>query len=275
MNYIKLIFILSLFIFSCSAENKSEPADADLSEAEIKVESNLIQPNKNEQDSLIIWVSNDFKKSLSEDISICDCWRETKYHLMYFDTTKLELYLKSNLMHYGHDSDIIFPLRKIGDKFRYDSTLNNWPEKPKEFTLPTTNTLTLLDGDETHTFSRRVFKFEKDTSKNHVSVYSNLRDIFYWLNSEILLKYNVVDTLKSTHDLITIEKLHTLINLNKVSAHCSDDYHFDGITIKENENRYFQLVFGEGEITLYENKGRGRYEKLNLDSLPNQVLKVK
>lgn len=275
MNYVKLIFILSIFIFSCSADNKSELTNADSPKTEIKVESNLIEPNENEQDSLIIWVSNDFEKSLSKDISICDCWRGIKYHLMYYDTTKMVLYLKSNLMHYGHDSDLIFPIRKTGDKFRYDSTLNNWPEKPKEFTLPTKNTLTLLDGDETYTFSKRVFKFEKDTSKNHFSVYSKLRDIFYYLNSEILLKYNVVDTLKSTHDLITIEKLHNLINLNKVSAHCSDDYNLDGITIKENENRYFQVVFGKREITLYENKGRGRYEKLNLDSLPNQVLRVK
>lgn len=275
MNYIKLIFILSIFISSCSGDNNSELADVDSSETEIKVESNLIEPNKNGQDSLVLWISNDFKKSLREDISICDCWRETKYHLMYFDTTKMELYLKSNLMHYGHDSDLIFPLRKTGDKFRYDSTLNNWPEKPKEFTLPTKNTLTLLDGDETHTFSKRVFKYEKNKSKNHFSVYSNLRDMFYWLNSEILLKYNVVDTLKSTHDLITIEKLQNLINLNKVSAHCSDDYNLDGITIKENENRYFQLVFGKGKVTLYENKGRDRYEKLNLDSLPYQVLRVK
>ncbi|NME72358.1 hypothetical protein [Flammeovirga aprica] len=187
----------------------------------------------------------------------------------------MKLYLKSNLMHFGHDSDLIFPLKRTGDTFRYDSTLNNRPEQPKEFTLPTKNTLTLLDGDETHTFSKRVFKYAKDMSKNHLSVYSKLSDIFYWSNSEILLKYNVVDTLKSTHDLISIEKLQNLINLNKVSAHCSDDYNLDGIIIKEKENKYFQLVFGQGEVTLYENKGRNRYEKLNLDSLPNQVLRVK
>jgi len=275
MNYIKLIFILSIFIFSCSADNKSELANAGSLKTEIKVESYLVEPNKNEQDSLIIWVSNDFKKSLSENISICDCWRKTKYHLMYYDTTKMELYLKSNFMHYGHDSDLIFPLKKTGDKFRYDSTLNNWLEKPKEFALPTKNTLTLLDGGETHTFSRRVFKFEKDTAKNHFSLYSNLSNVFYWMNSKILLKYNIVDTLKLTDDLITIEKLHHLIDLNKVLAYCSDDYNLDGIIIKENKNRYFQLVFGKGEVTLYENKGRDRYEKLNLDSLPNQVLRVK
>ncbi len=276
MNFIKYIFIISIFISSCSGNKKSDPDVVGSSETEMTAaESNVIQPDKNKQDSLIIWVSNDFKRLLSEDISICDCWKETKYHLMYFDTTKMELYLKSNLMHYGHDSDLIFPLRKTGNTFRYDSTLNNWTEQPKEFTLPTNNTLTLLDGDKTYTFSKRVFKYAKDRSKNHFSVYSNLKNIFYWLNSGILLKYDVVDTLKSTHDLITIEKLQEFINLNKVSAHCSDDYNLDGITIKENENRYFQLVFGQGEVTLYQNKGRNRYEKLDLDSLPRQVLRVK
>lgn len=277
MKSTKYIFILAILIYSCSTDKNSEKVSSNF-HPKIEVttfENQKVPTNHFVQDSLTVWVNADFENSIHKDISICNCWKEIKYHILHYDTIKLELYLKSNLKHYGHDSELIFPLKRTGNTFRYDSTLNSWPVQAKEFVIPTNETLTLLDGNQSYVFNKRVFKYARDTTKKHFFVYSQLSDIFYNLNSHLLLKYNEVDSIKSTHDLIALEKLKQLINSNKVTAHCSDDYGLDGITINDSTNRYFELVFGQGEVSLYENKGRARYEKLELDSLPKQVLRIK
>lgn len=264
-------FVLSLLMLSCSTKEGSksfEDSTTNLSENEV------ISDSTDLNDSLIIWVNREFENKLKEDISICDCWREIKYHFLYYDTVKMELYLKSNLMHYGHDSELIFPLKRFGNRLKNDTTSQAWPTKNIEFNIPVNDTIRLMDGDEPYTFVKRVFKYEKDTSQKYFFVYSKLSDIHYILNSYILMKYNVVDAAASSHHLIDLPELKQLVLNQKVSAHCSDDYYYDGITIKTDESRYYFLEFEQGMVSLFEFSNRNRYEKLNLDTLPKQVIIV-
>lgn len=226
-----------------------------------------------QEDSLVVWVSQDFETAIQKDISICQCWKNTKYHLLHFDSVNSELYLRSNLMHHGHDSDLIFPLKKAGNYFVYDSTLNDWPVREKRFQIPQGDTLILFDGDQAYGFHQRVLPFNA-AAKKHLSKYAFLRTLFYKLNSQLLLKYEHLDAAKSVDELFTYQELKSLIKSGKVQAHCSDDFHLDGITVTGDTNRYFQLEFSPNQVTFFEHKGRNKGETLNLPELPKQVMTI-
>ena len=88
-----------------------------------------------EKDSSEYWVSTDYLSSLDSVTSICDCWRNNKFHFLRYDTVKMELFLKSNLLHYGHDSEFTLPLIKTKNGFQYDSTVNDWKAPFREITI--------------------------------------------------------------------------------------------------------------------------------------------
>lgn len=176
------IFIFCWYCISCTNNASNEN---NYSLTDLKVESSNSIP----KDSSDYWVSLDYLNSLDSAISICDCWKQNKYHFLSYDTTKMELYLKSNLLHYGHDSEIILPMKKSEFGFKYDSTLNNWPIPNKEFAIPTNDTLKLQDGGKEFLFVRKSYPIsdkQKDILNNS---YSEIRDLFYNTSSQLLMKY--------------------------------------------------------------------------------------
>ena len=93
------------------------------------------------------------------------------------------------------------------------------------------------------------------------------------MNSHILLKYDQIDSSQTSDFLISIDSLRYHILHGGARAHCSDDYNLDGLSIKGDPFRHFELEFKSGSVTLYENKnGRNRYEKVDLDTLPKQTM---
>ena len=263
-----LTLSIIVLVLTCCSTNNSESGK----NLAVKVDSNNVTVTNT--DSVEIWVNTAYLETVKENISICDCWRKNKYHLFYYDTVNMQLYLKSNLIHYGHDSEIILPIFRTDSGFRYDSTLNDWPIEIKEFEIPSNDTLTLLDGNDYHSFIKMYLPIVKDSNSlnNPYFFYSDFRDFFYQLNSNLLLKYTDFDENRSSSLLIDPDTLNKFIRKGKVSGHCSDDYYFDGITIKNDSNRYFQLQFKKRELWMYEHSGRDRYKKLYLDTLPRQIM---
>tara|TARA_B110000211_G_C14017657_1_gene526101 strand:- start:103 stop:885 length:783 start_codon:yes stop_codon:yes gene_type:complete len=255
------ILIFSIFILSCKGAT------------EIKNNSEKTTPST-PQDSTALWVSVDYLNNIDSINSICDCWRKTKYHFLSYDTIKMELFLKSNLMHFGHDSGILLPIKKSDNSFLYDSTLNNWPVSSKQFTIPTNDTLKLLDDEGEILFVKKLYPIrEKDKPNND---YYNIGNRFYETSSHLLLKYNKIDQSKSTAILIEPDSLKQLIRDGFVTAHCSDDYYYDGFMIKTDTYRHFQSQFKDNQLIIFElTQGRNKGEKINLDLLPKQVIIIK
>ncbi len=270
-------FLLVVSLISCSSTQSDNVIDTTISSTSSDNE-NITNPENltdSQLDSIELWVSIDFLNLIEKEISICNCWKQTKYHLLFYDTTKMELYLKSNLMHFGHDSEIILPLLKQGDTLKYDSISNDCSAQSREFKIPSNDTLNLIEGTNNYQFIRKTYTF--DSSENKLSgnqlIYYRIRDLFYQLNSLILLKYTVLDSVSSSSTLITPDGLKELINDGKVTGHCSDDYYYNGITIKNKSTRHFHLVFNKGELILYDEKqGRDKGQELNLDTLKNQIM---
>jgi hypothetical protein len=220
-------------------------------------------------DSSFIWINAGFLNSMNENISICDCWRDNKYQLLYYDTIEMELYLKSNLMYFGHDSEFILPISKTDNRYIYDSTIYESFVERKEFEVYSDDSLILIEGNSSYKFVKKYFPVKAGQKQEF---YSDFSDLFYQYSSYTLLKYQTIDTVRSSYELISPEILRNNILNGLTSGHCSDDGYFDGLTIEGDTNRYFELRFSKEELVLYENYGRNRYEKLDLNSLPKQVM---
>ena len=67
--------------------------------------------------------------------------------------------------------------------------------------------------------------------------------------------------------------LEELILNDKVSVSCSDDFHWNSMTVEGKPNRFFHLEYSGESVILYEIIGeRNKGQKLNLNSLDKQVL---
>lgn len=226
------------------------------------------------EDSIVFWVSTDYEKALNENNSICECWSKSRFNLLYIDSVHSKITVLSNLKHFGHDSEFYISYSLSGNTFLLDSTYYDSRLRLSSFVLNSNDELTLYDDQRPYSFRKIIFKFEKEPNGKWYPE-SELSDYFYEKNSELLLKYNSIDTLQSTHDLISIEELHELIESGKVHLHCSDDFGYDGMTLHVEPYRYFHLEFRGNEVILYDElEGRGRYEKLDYSLLPKQVLRI-
>lgn len=268
MKYLKF-FIVSFFCVSCINNEVMEETTVS------HVETNELDITSTVNDSIAYWTSLEYLKSIDLNISICECWKQNKYLFFSYDTVKMEMFLKSNLMHFGHDSEIILPMKKVGDGFKYDSTSNNWGIKNKEFKIPVNDTLILFDDGKPIFFVKKMYPVRDDQMNKIATDYNDIRSRFYEINSHLLLKYNKIDSVKSKNFLIEPKALKELILNGFVTAHCSDDYYYDGFTIKKDSIRTFQLIFKEKELLIFEHiNGRGRFEKVKLDQIPSQTMTI-
>lgn len=223
-------------------------------------------------DSFQVWVNVDYLKSLESGTSICNCWKQNRYQLAYFDTSKMELFLQSNLMHFGHDSGFTIPIKKTGNRYTPDTTRYNWPVEHKEFEILDADTLVLTEGKITYKFIEKSFPKKTNTKTNSPLTDFDFTMLVYQLNSHAILNYMHLVPERSSSVLIDPDSLKNLIKQGKVNAHCSDDYYFDGMTIDAGNLRYFDLQFNKNELIIYENEGRGRFQKRDLSTLPKQVM---
>lgn len=258
--------IITLLLISCKANSSKDKIDGNTNSTKNKSIA------KKKVDSIDVWINTSYYESIDENISICDFWRENRYQLLYYDKVKMKLYLKSNLMHYGHDSELVLPIKRYKNGYRYDSTLNDWQVEPKEFQKLSKDTLVLLDEKKTYKFVRKTFLSKLDSN---IFYSSYLRNIFYELNSHLLIKYNKLDTIKSTAIFVKPDVLKKMILNGLVTGYCSDDYNYDGITIKKDTIQNYHLQFNKDELILYEDIARDRYEKVNLKNLAKQVLSIR
>lgn len=225
--------------------------------------SNTIE--KIENDSIDVWVNTLYLHSLEKEISICDL-KKTRHILLYFDSTQMKLLITS-----GNDSEIIIPMKKIGDRYLYDSISNYLPIESIEIEMITKDTLILNEPKYSNKFIRKKFPFD-----NKFNVLNNFdfSDAISQLNSHLIIKYKKVDSLRSTSLFIEPDSLKKMIHNGMVDGYCSDDFYDDGITIRNDSIQYFEVQFDEGQITLYKHSGRSKGEKLNLDSLPKQIIRI-
>lgn len=258
------IFFLVFFMFAGNIPgNHSKKSDS--SNTNVQADS----PN----DSVQVWLNVDYLESLEKGVSICTCWKKTRYQLVYFDSVKMELFLKSNLMHFGHDSEFLLPVKKLGRKFLTDTLSYEWPIEMKEFEIIDVDTMVLSESGKDYRFIKTYFPKSSNSTKQNTTDYNGLVESLYAYNSRTLLAYKNLKKELSSTTLVSIDSLKNLIFSWKVSAHCSDDFFYDGMTILSDPMRHFELKFDESEVIMYENNGRGRYQKLNLDTLPKQVMK--
>ncbi len=269
----KLILIVALAAILCSYQKNT------FKESHF---NNVEDHNKNASDSIIktnyaeYWVNLDYLESLEKEISICDCWRQNKFLLLYIDFEKLELIVHSNLFYAGMDTQEILPLIADGQKFM-TVTSEAWRfNEPIYFDRPYTDTLEIAMGQSKYKFVKKKFELKNQNSKSGGdSNSSNLFDFSHQLNSHILLKYNLLDTIESTSILIPVDSLKKLIVGGFVNGHCSDDFYFDGITIEVGELHHYHLEFTPGKVILYDERdGRGRHEEIDLKSLPKQIMRI-
>lgn len=270
MKLILLISVITL-VYSFQVVDVQDNHRDNRPENSLGASDSTIKPNYAEY-----WVNLDYLQSLEKEISICDCWRQNKFLLLYIDFDKPELIIQSNLFHAGMDTQEILPLIADGQKFMADISQAWAFSEPIYFDRPYTDSLEIAMGQSKYKFVKKKFELKNQISKSLVgSNSSNLFDFSYQLNSHILLKYNLLDTIESTSILIPVDSLRELIFEGFVSAHCSDDFYFDGMTIEVGELHHYHLEFSPGKVILYdERQGRGRHEEIDLKSLPKQIMRI-
>jgi hypothetical protein len=225
-------------------------------------------------DSSNYWVNVDYLNEIKSGRNICSCLSKHLFVLLYVDSTYESVIIQSSVHHFGLETNTEMDLVKI------DSTNNNFMIE-KAWPLSSMLKLTIKGKTLLIGYNGKLYKFMKmklktlDIPNSQRGLFLLSSDIFAQrnrLNAESLLVYRKTNV-DATSTLISFQELTSLIEANRVSIGCSDDFHINSMTIKGEVYRHFEIEYSDGYITIYEEPegGRSRFEILNRDSLNKQV----
>jgi hypothetical protein len=92
------------------------------------------------------------------------------------------------------------------------------------------------------------------------------------INSKSLLNYIPSSLSDSTNINLPYDHLIKMINENKVSINCSEDFYYNEMVIKEDPYRFFYLKYENNRLIIYDEVlGRDLDDKIDLKNLKYQT----
>ena len=265
---LKILTLLILIWGSCNSHDKIK---SDIHAQNPNNESETINNNQNYPDSTIFWINDNYIKSIDSGKSVCECLSANEFVMLYFDIPNEKIIIQSSIYFFGLQTSAELVMHRIANnslKFRVDM---QYPLGDSLLIEYYNNKVTLYYEKNKIDFKKQIFKtLDIPTTPKGIFDYSTeMKMQLNVMNSKSLLVFPYTN---SKDSLFNFEELKGLIDERKVSIGCSDDYHYNSMVIKGDPNRYFDLEYSEGKVTVYEEspQGRGRFEKINFDQLKRQ-----
>lgn len=274
---LNFIILISIF-YSCSNTNTDKAKQIPKRDSTKEIKNSNQNENYDYRDSSYYWVSSDYINSLDSKCSVCECLSNNELIMLYIDFRKLKIIIQSSIFYFGYQTASQFNLIPIANKVSTYLIKKKWPLTDSIIVeIKNANNLTLFYKKNNLHFKREKFKTVSilSTPKEIFSQSMDMFDQLNILNSRSLLKF-LNDTAKSDSSiLISVKDLKRYIYENKVSIYCSDDYHYNGMTITGDPNKYYHLEYKKNKIVIYdEGQGRSRFQKVDLTKMKKQELLI-
>jgi hypothetical protein len=265
MKSIFTIIIFGIFI-SCTVNEK----DLEINESQ-HLQFNSLNSPENQNELSIYWINRAYAICIGRGHSPCSCLSENELVMLYLDRIKKKAFIQSSIYYFGMETSAEF-----------DYTLNTNDEIiiKKSYPLQDSMIITIPEkiyieyNGESIPFEKYVYK-NLNKPKTEKAIFSRLSDMWQRrniFNSTALLAYPKTFSTDSTQLFFNFNELDSLIQNEKVSLSCSDDYQFNSLKIEGKPNRYFHLEFKSDHVVLYDEKEeRNKGETLNLNTLDKQI----
>lgn len=225
-------------------------------------------------DSTFYWVNVDYLAGIKAGADVCACMSKHPFLVLHIDSSFRKITIQSSIYYFGQETNAAMDLIKmdsINNQFQIEES---WPLHSMMKLSIGKETLLMAYDQKMYTFKKIKLK-TLDTPNSPKGRFSVAMDIFDQrnrINAETLRAYRKTDS-DSTNQLISYDELMSLIDSNKVSMGCADDFFSNFIFIEGEPNRHFEVDFDKGSMTMYEvpAEGRNRGEILDKSKMRKQV----
>jgi len=225
---------------------------------------------KNYPDSTDFWINRNYLNCMKLGNDVCVSLSKNEFVMLYFDYENKKVLIHSSIYFFGLETSAYLDMSSADNSKSNYTIAKQWPLSDSLILNVTGNTLTVDYKNEKIFFYKQRLK-TLDIPKTPQGIFTYETEICKQndvLNSWSLLAFPYTD---KSHQLFSIEELKSLIENNKVTIGCSDDFNYNSMLIEQDTVRYFHLVYSQNKVTIYElPKGRDRYEKIELNGLIRQ-----
>lgn len=233
-------------------------------------QSDIKTLKKNYPDSSDFWVNLNYLECITSGNDVCDCLSKNEIVMVFLNYEGGKVIFQSSTYFFGLETTVELDLKITDiDKSAY-IVEKQWP-------FTDSLLITVLDNMLTIDYINDKMKFEKQRLKT-LYIPKTPKGIFNYdleiwtqrntLNSKSLLAYPYTD---KVDQLFSQYELKRLIEDDKVTISCSDDFHYNSMWIKTDIIRYFYLEYDNNRVTIYEQpNGRNKGEELKLEGLVKQ-----
>lgn len=225
-------------------------------------------------DSTFYWVNVDYLAEINTGTDVCAWLSKNPFLLLHIDSNFQKVTIQSSIFYFGQEMNVEMDLIKMDSVNKQFRIEESWPLHSSMKLSISSETLLIAYDQKIVTFKKVKLK-TLDIPSSPIGRFSISFDIYdqcHRINAETLRAYRKTDS-DSTNQLVSFQELVSLIDSNKVSMGCADDFYSNFLMIEGEPNRHFEVVFDKGSMTLYEEPkgGRGRGEILDKSELQKQV----
>lgn len=225
-------------------------------------------------DSTYYWVNVDYLAEIKAGADVCACMSKHPFLLLHIDSSFQIITIQSSIHHFGLETNASMDLIKMDSINNQFQVEESWPLHSMMKLTIGKETILMAYNQKMYTFKKiKIKTLDTPTSpKGRFSVAMDIFDQRNRINAETLRAYRKTNS-DSTNQLISYEELMSLIDSNKVSMGCADDFFSNFIFMKGEPKRHFEVDFDKKSMTMYEvpAEGRNRGEILDKSKMRKQV----
>lgn len=262
-----IVFFSLIGFLSCNFTDKQH----------VNVSSNVNQKSferaKKYPDSSVFWFNERYIDCINSGTAVCECLSKNEFVMLHLDKKNNSVLIQSSVYFFGLETSSEFDIKRLDeDSLKYEVE-EIWPlSNSMAMDLTNDNQLKILYNNKKYSFIKKRLKTlaVPRTPKGLFTYRSEIWTQRNTFNSKSLLAYPYTD---KENQLFSPKELKKLINDNKVTISCSDDFHYNSMIIKKGDSlKHFHLEYNKQKVSVYQEKpnGRNRHEDIKLDELKKQ-----
>ena len=210
-------------------------------------------------DSATYWVNQKYVDCINSGKSVSECQEQNNFLILHIDTTLNRLTI---------DPSIYYSWETLVSEIKQNN--QNYYTILPTYGIDSSSVLNIKDNQITISSAKQLMVFTKIKVKR----LDNWTQGDLWrqlgvINCKPFLKYSIKPDCGYTNLLLTQYDLSNYISNGRIWISCSDDYHYNELTIKKSDKDYlhFFLEYGNDFIKMYKTHGRDKEEKIDITKL--------
>jgi hypothetical protein len=201
-------------------------------------------------DSAIYWINQKYVNCIDSGKSVCHCQEHNNFLILYLDSATKKLTIDPSL--YYSEETVVCDIKQ--DKKNSYTILPGFGMDTGSIINVKSNQLTLSTPKMTTIFTKIKVKLIESKW-----IEGDLWRQIGIINCRPLLEYSIKLCSDSTAFPLTKEVLANYISKGQITINCSDDYHYNEMSIPGTNAEFF-LVYGDNSINVYKETERDRGE---------------